>query len=167
MDNPKAESSSGPLLWSRRKLPWACGCGVTCGQPECPPTGLGISHQLRTWNPGGGQTLGTQAGACWPTDQGCVARGLYKVARRHTFQESTNPGGQTLPTSSISRGELGSSIVLTNVFLFYSPWNSFISRDCCCTFAQLYLQPHGPQCARRPFFSPFSEVSPSLCTLHW
>ena len=63
--NPTAESSSGPLLWSRRKLPWACGCGVTCGQPEHPPTGLGISHQPRTWYPVGGQALRTHAGACW------------------------------------------------------------------------------------------------------
>jgi len=107
---------------------------------------------------------------CWcllTTDQGCVRSGLYKVARRHTFQESTNPGGQTLPTSSVSRGELGASIVLTNVFLFYSPWNSFISRNCCCSFAQLYLQLHGPQCARPPCPSPFPEVCPSSCPLHW
>ena len=72
--------------------------------------------------------------------------GLYKVTRRPTIQAGTHPGRQPLPTSSVSRGELGTSIVLTNLYIFNSPWDSFISRDGCCTFAQLYLQPHGPVC---------------------
>ena len=115
MDNCRANSRAGPLLWSGRKLPKACDHGETCDQPECLPTGLGTSHHLRTWYPVGDQALWTQPGVCWPTDHGCVRSGLYKVARSHTFQEGTNPGGQPVPTFSISRGEPGISIVLTNL----------------------------------------------------
>ena len=84
-----------------------------------------------------------------------------------TFQGGTNLGGHPLPTSSISRGELGVSIVLTTLFLFYSPWDCFISRDSCYSFAQLYLQPHGLQHTIPRCPSPSSEVCPSSCPLHW
>ena len=56
----------------------ACGRGVICGQPECPPTRLIISHQLRTWYPGGDQALGTGPCEKWT---------LQGVQKAHLLRE--------------------------------------------------------------------------------
>ena len=111
MDSPMAKSSPGPVLW--RQLPGTCGhdSGVICRQPDYLPTGLGISHHLRTLYPGRDQALRTTGCASWHADQGCVKSGLYFTMwpRKHTCSCSRWPASTP---SSASRGELGSTIAL-------------------------------------------------------
>ena len=119
--NPRANSSPGPLLCSRRKLPGACGHGVTCGQPECPPlTPTENPVPRRRAGPGGeGLCGGLSVGNSLSSEPAKLqAQGQDRPLLRSPGQEGSQRANA--PSTALSPSHSLSSLSLVKSLLLFS-----------------------------------------------